>query len=187
MRWAIVAASLSLIAGSNIAVAADLPEGPPPQAAAAYIPPPIYNWGGIYLGVNAGYGFASTSDDTATISGNVFGLNGTTTGNDNQLNGFLAGGTIGANYQTGQFVVGIEGDWDWADQSKSSVVGCGVGCSINETGKVEWLATFRGRVGYAFDRVLVYGTAGGAVMNVSDNLSATAGGVSATLLSLAGC
>lgn len=186
MRWAVIAASLSLLTGTNIAVAADLPQAPPPQAAAAFIPPPppVYNWSGFYLGVNAGYGFASASAGAITTSGNAFGLNGTATGTgNNDINGFLVGGTVGANFQSGQFVFGVEGDWNWADQSETQSLGCGVGCTINGTGKIEWLATFRGRFGYAFDRVLVYGTAGGAVMDGSDTITASAGGISATLLS----
>ena len=63
MRRFAIAVSLSLIAGSNAALAADLipPPGPPPQAPATYVPTiaPVYNWGGIYVGINGGYGFAS--------------------------------------------------------------------------------------------------------------------------------
>ena len=185
MRRFAIAASLSLIAGSNAALAADLipPPGPPPQAPATYVPTiaPVYNWGSIYVGINGGYGFAS-GDATYTITGNPV-VSGAYTGTGN-LDGFLAGGTIGANYQMGQAVFGIEGDWDWSGQSKADTFSCSVGCTASEAYKIPWLATVRGRVGYAFDRVLVYGTAGVAFINATDTATGSAGGMSATLVSV---
>jgi outer membrane immunogenic protein len=182
-----------LLAGAFVltaapALAADLPQPyippPPPRAPAAYVPvaPPYYNWGGIYIGLNGGYGFAS-GNSTATITGNTFGLDGTSTGTGN-LQGGVAGGTLGANFQSGQFVMGIEGDGDWSGQTKTDTVTCGAGCSISESVKIPWLATLRARAGVAWDRVLIYGTAGGAAMNATDTVTGTAGGVTATLISL---
>ena len=77
------------------------------------------------------------------------------------VNGFLAGGTVGANYQWGQFVLGVEGDWDWANFDGTTTTSC-PNCEV----KSDWLATARVRVGYAFDRFLVYGTGGVAFGNV---------------------
>jgi outer membrane immunogenic protein len=71
-------------------------------------------------------------------------------------NGIVAGGTIGGNYQTGAFVFGVEGDFDW-DNIKGNPSAC-VGCQVSST----WFATARGRVGVAWDRVLFYGTGGAA-------------------------
>jgi outer membrane immunogenic protein len=155
------------------AVAADLPQpAPPPQAPVAYVPTvaPVYNWGGIYFGINGGYGFGS-SEWTDPNNGSGLASTGTFS-----TSGGLVGGTIGANYQTDAFVVGIEGDLDasWLD-GKSSSTYCGgalpngnLGFGINaqcETSN-SWLGTIRGRVGYAADRVLFYGTAGGAFGNI---------------------
>ena len=85
----------------------------------------------------------------------------TPTGNFS-TSGYLIGGTLGGNYQWGQFVLGIEGDGDWTNLTGTSTTNCGVGCTTQS----DWLATVRGRAGYAFDRVLVYGTGGGAFANV---------------------
>ena len=83
-------------------------------------------------------------------------------------NGWLAGGTLGGNYQWGQFVLGIEGDGDWKDVNATTSTNCtGFGC----TTRSDWLATVRGRAGYAVDRILFYGTGGGAF----GNLQAAAG------------
>jgi len=84
------------------------------------------------------------------------------------------GGTVGANYQAGPWVFGVEGDGDLADSngygtftttSTSSL--CAGGCLT----KNSWLATVRGRAGYAFDRFLVYGTGGAAFGNIQANFT----------------
>jgi outer membrane immunogenic protein len=126
--------------------AADLPPpAPAPRAPATYVPTiaPIYNWGGIYLGVNGGFAFANTYwNDPAVWTGN----------GPFSMDGWQLGGTLGANYQWGHFVVGIEGDGDWTKQ-KGTV------------SQSFWLATGRARVGYAVDRILFYGTGGVAVID----------------------
>jgi outer membrane immunogenic protein len=156
-----IVAGVLLLAGVTGAAAADMPL---PQGAP--VPPPIYrpafyDWSGIYVGVNAGYGFgqARWSD-----------INGTT-GNF-VTNAFLIGGTLGANYQTGPYIVGFEGDIDWTNLSgTSSSAGCnnlaagllpaGTTCTV----KQDYLGTARVRLGYAFDRVFLFGTAGAAFGN----------------------
>jgi outer membrane immunogenic protein len=152
------------------ALAADLPSAPPPQAPAAYVPvvAPVYNWSGIYVGINGGYAFGSTNWSPAAPD------IGTGTFN---TNGGLVGGTAGVNFQSGQIVFGIEGDWDWADikgtssNTTSTLGGCpgALPCSFETSS--DWLATFRGRVGYAFDRVLIYATGGGAAGNVKATIT----------------
>ena len=59
MKRILIAGAFALAVGGP-ALAADLPQPmPPPRAPATYVPTtvPYYNWGGIYIGVNAGYGF----------------------------------------------------------------------------------------------------------------------------------
>jgi outer membrane immunogenic protein len=159
MKRILIASVLALAAGSQ-AFAADLPPmaAPPPRAPAAYVPvSPAYNWSGFYLGINGGYGFG-TSDWSAP------GF----TSASNSPNGFLIGGTAGFNYQVSQFVFGVEGDIDWTDLKGT----CSP--SVCET-QNSWLGTVRGRLGFALDRVLFYGTGGGAFGNVelSSPLGAT--------------
>ena len=150
MKRILMAAALALAAGGQ-ALAADLPQPgpPPPRAPATYVPAPVpvFTWTGIYVGINGGYGFGS----------GAFTPGGTVSGVD----GFLVGGTVGGNYQWGQFVLGIEGDGDWSNVDGTSTTTCG-NCEVKST----WLATVRGRAGYAFDRILIYGTGGGAFGNV---------------------
>jgi outer membrane immunogenic protein len=158
MKRILIAGAFALAAGTQ-AFAADLPPPVqmPPRAPAVYVPAPspAYNWGGIYLGVNAGYAFGSS---TWTGTSGSFALDGP-----------MAGGTLGFNYQVGTWVLGGEGDFDWQNLRGASTTGpCNVGpgspggCDTSSN----WIGTFRGRVGYAFDRILLYGTAGGAVTNL---------------------
>ena len=99
---------------SGSAFAADLPPAPAPRAPAVYLPPvvPVYNWSGVYLGINGGYGFGSSgwSDPQNPSS---FTTGGSTSSGNFNTNGGLVGGTLGVNFQTGGFVFGVEGDWDW--------------------------------------------------------------------------
>ena len=177
-RFLIVGAVAFVATGQ--ALAADLPPpmAPPPRAPAAYVPAPVpfYNWGGIYVGINGGYGFGSTANSTVGVAGNTLVPTGTYTLSGNNFSGGLAGGTVGFNYQWAAIVAGIEGDWDWSGQSRSGSVGCGAGCTLNDSSKLPWIATARGRLGYAFDRILVFGTGGVAFTNASDNGSVTTGG-----------
>jgi outer membrane immunogenic protein len=164
-----------LLAGLGGAFAADMPApGPVPVPPAYY--PTYYNWSGVYVGVNAGVGFGTSTWNCGPPGPSIVPV-GTecptnrSTGGFN-ISGALAGATLGANYQTGPFVVGFEGDIDWSGvRGSSSSAACtaltaganfplpaGSTCQTNIT----WLGTARARIGYAFDRVLVFGTAGAA-------------------------
>ncbi len=154
MKRILIAGALALAAGGQ-ALAADLPPGPPPpRAPATYVPVPVpvFSWTGIYIGVNGGYAFADSnwSDPILGSTGNF------------STDGFLFGGTIGGNYQWGQFVLGIEADGDWQNLNGTTYSVAGSCARFGCTTQSDWLATVRGRAGYAFDRFLVYGTGGAA-------------------------
>jgi outer membrane immunogenic protein len=164
MRRVLFAGVFMLAAGGQ-ALAADLPEPeapPPPRAPATYIPvapPAFYNWSGVYFGINGGYGFGQ-SDWTG----------GVTSSGSFSTDGFLVGGTLGGNYQMGAFVVGLEVDGDYSAVAGNLPTSFCLACAT----KTEWLGTARARVGYAFDRILLYVTGGGAY----GNIEAIANGVS---------
>jgi outer membrane immunogenic protein len=160
MKRILVTVMVSAVAATS-ALASDLPPpaAPPPRAPAVYLPPaPVYNWGGLYFGINGGYTFGHSD----------WSVPGATTGNFN-ANGGLIGATLGGNWQADAWVFGLEGDFDgsWID-GKAAV--CGI---PNCETKNKWIATLRGRFGYAADRVLFYGTAGGAFGNIVVNTSPT--------------
>jgi outer membrane immunogenic protein len=171
MRRFFITAVVS-IAAAGAVFAADIPPGPPPpvRAPAAYIPVmPVYNWGGIYIGVNGGYGFG-----TAKLTATPLGIPQLTGSRSD--NGGIAGGTLGFNYQMNAFVFGVEGDFDWSgiNTSNSSVL-CTTIVGACQSGN-NWLSTLRGRFGFAADRLFVFGTAGGAF----GNAKTTFNGVSTT-------
>jgi outer membrane receptor protein involved in Fe transport/opacity protein-like surface antigen len=126
-----------------------------------------YNWSGFYLGLNAGGAFGI---NTMTASGG---------GGSASVKepGFLGGAQVGANYQTGPVVWGFEADYDASTQNKSLPAGVLTG----STSQTPWFATLRGRVGMAFDRTLVYGTAGGAAGELRSIANIPAGTTSTTV------
>ena len=139
-----------LLAATNSALAADLPVAPAPFAPPAHVPgsPPAYNWSGFYLGLNGGYGFAA-----ASITGTFGGASASASEN---LSGLVGGGQVGFNYQVGMGVFGMEADLDGSSQSETTSVGI-----VSATDKITYIGTVRGRIGAAFDRVLLYATGGG--------------------------
>jgi outer membrane immunogenic protein len=112
------------------AVAADLPRGPTPYYSPA---PAVYNWSGVYAGLNVGYGWGKVTNTSV------------------DPNGILGGGQIGINWQSGQFVYGAETDLQGSGASDTFAA---------YKFSNPWFGTLRGRVGYAFNNMLVYGTAG---------------------------
>ena len=145
-----LATCLGLLALASPAFAADLPH--PIYKAPPYAPEvaPLFSWSGFYVGINGGYawGKADVSNSLGSFT------------TDTQ-DGWLIGGTVGYNYQMGNFVLGLEGDFDYAliKGNTTNTGACAAGsCEVKNT----WFATARGRVGYAMDRWLPYITGGGA-------------------------
>ena len=126
-------------------------------------PQPSYDWGGIYVGINGGWGWGNGKWTANTAVGN-FSANA----NDN---GGIIGGTLGFNYQMNAFVFGVEGDWDWSGMNTGTTSNVCTFSGTCQTGN-NWLSTLRGRFGFAVDRVLFYGTAGGAFANVQTTFKA---------------
>jgi outer membrane immunogenic protein len=148
-RYLLALAGLMALAGSiGAAQAADLARPPPPLPYRAPAFVPMYNWTGLYIGINGGGAWGTSNWDGLPTSFNT--------------TGGLVGGQLGYNWQFGQFVWGLEGDIDWADIKGNSGL-----CAANlcQT-RTDWLSTVRGRVGYAFDRVLPYFTGGLAMGNI---------------------
>jgi outer membrane immunogenic protein len=139
--------ALAVMTMMSSANAADLPRRHAmPVKAPVYEAP--YSWTGFYIGINGGGGFGHSNWS------NALGANGFSP------NGAVVGGTVGYNYQMGQSVFGLEGDVDWSDIRGTTTGGVCTGTSC-ET-RNQWLATTRGRLGYAFGRFMPYVTGGAA-------------------------
>ena len=173
MRLATSVFAYFMIGG--IAVAADL--RPPPPA------PPISAmpaWTGLYVGVNAGGGSGTTSNDFNVGGGPTFASINL------PLQGALGGGQVGYNWQTGGMVFGLEADFQ-ASGLKGSVSTpcvapfCGLPLTASYTEKLPWFGTVRGRIGYADGGWLLYATGGYAYGQVETDATAAAGPLTASL------
>lgn len=152
--------AIAVLTGSR-AFAADMAlKAPPP-------PPPAFSWTGFYLGVNAGAALEQTDWQ-------YFFLPSTpgATVNQSTASGMI-GGTIGYNYQlTRNIVVGVEADWDYANfDTAASCPNPAFNCQVGMSD----LGTARGRIGWAWDRLLVYTTGGAAWSRVTIQTTNLAG------------
>ena len=140
------------------ASAADLPRQMPYKAP-AYVTG--FNWTGIYVGAHGGYGWG-TSDDGFDLRG-----------------GFV-GGQIGYNWQAmgSPWVFGVEFDSAWADLGRTDTLVVPAGL-LSLTSDANYIGSFRGRVGYAFDRTMLYVTGGLGWINNEVTVNATLGGFTA--------
>ena len=159
-------AATVLVALSQSAGAADLPQRP---AAAPFLAPtPVYNWTGIYFGINGGGGWGR--QDPLNLISNRFD------GKSVDFSGGVFGGTAGAQIQSGHVVIGLEADIDWANMKGSATYIPTVGgipitpAAISATTNIDWEATARARIGYAEQNWLFYATSGLAVLGAKTNV-----------------
>jgi outer membrane immunogenic protein len=154
------------LASARPAAAADIP-------VPAYQPQPaivLFSWTGFYICAHGGGGWGRKETTTAPY---LFGAALIAPAPATiDVSGWLAGGQIGANYQVGAWVFGAEAQASWANLAGSSVctgtsTTAGVVTPVSGTCnvKVNALGTIAGRVGWAWDRLLVYGKGGVAWTN----------------------
>ena len=151
-------AAVSILALATPALAADLPRKSVPEQ--TFVRPiAVFSWTGFYVGANAGYVFEG-GKSSLTGSPALLGTGLAPVGSAKTLgDGFTIGGTLGYNYQFGNIVAGIEGDLSYTDLGRRRFGGTAP-LSVTLSQEQNYLGTVRGRLGYAFDRFLVYGTGG---------------------------
>jgi outer membrane immunogenic protein len=162
------AAALAL--GVAPAMAADL--GVRPVYKAPTLTPSYYNWSGFYVGAHIGGAWADkdwTQTFPTAFAGNSASF---------RADGFIGGGQIGYNWQTGNWVFGLEADASWSGQSGAAAqFPTAAWTSFTD---INWFGTVTGRVGYAWDRVLIYGKGGFAWANEDHAQTFGVAAVSAT-------
>jgi len=161
-------AALAALTVPVAAVAADVTL-PPRVPAPVYVAPP-FSWTGFYLGGNFGGAWASTRL-TDNLAGASLAAN---------RNGWLDGGQAGFNYQTGNFVGGVEGTFDWTSLNTTGAPFATAFGPLQASANTQWIITLAARVGYAVDRWLVYGKAGGGWVFNSATITTVTNGASAT-------
>lgn len=137
---------LALMAGS--ARAADLPARPVYKAAPMAPMVTATSWTGFYIGVEGGYGWGDQDTVVTDPSGNNFNVGDRfASGNPK---GWLVGLAAGADYQTGPWVFGIKGSYDWANIKGDTTTVSTVFPSrdIHSHAKLDWIAMATGRLGY---------------------------------------
>lgn len=190
-------AVIALLVGTTCAQSADLAARPyakaPPMVAAA-----AFSWTGCYVGGNIG-GVRDRADNDLTMAGDFllpdnifrFAENRALLSHSYTTNGSgVTGGVqVGCNYQTGALVWGAEADFNYAglhetvfasyDRVGCPFFGAGNGCASPHTETVkndlDWFSTFRGRLGYTWDRLLLYGTGGLAVGQIRSSTNVAFG------------
>jgi outer membrane immunogenic protein len=163
-------------------------------AAHAQPAPGVADWSGFYLGANGGWNWNNTESRSSITVNQLTGVNAgagpvsvpPTTfpsgrfGHSND--GFMGGGQMGYNFQAGGFVFGAEGDFDGLTNSHGQVNVNGLPATGLTTGSTvtvrsetnpDWVATLRGRAGFALDRTLIYGTGGAAWAELRNRASFT--------------
>ena len=133
----------------------------PQVYAPAVAPPPIYSWWtGCYVGGNGGGAWSRpryTADNGTFVESFNF----------NPVGG-IGGGHIGCQYQWGGLVLGVEGAWSWTNlrHAQPSLIS-----PIRERSvSIDQIATATGKVGWAFDRTMLYVRAGWAGVRVNGRL-----------------
>src|SRR5580700_4935489 len=158
LRFAVVGAGLLSIAGfTGTASAADLAARTYTKAPAFVAP--VYDWSGLYLGLNGG---GASSHDCLTITSVAGGAITPNSEGCHNATGGLAGGQIGYRWQTTNWMFGVEAQGDWADLKGSNASLTALIPYTNQT-KVDGIGLFTGQVGYAWNNVLLYVKGGAAV------------------------
>jgi outer membrane immunogenic protein len=176
-RLTVVAAAM--LFGVSAASGADLP-------ARAYTKAPVaiaavYNWTGFYVGANVGYGWGTdhtvlTTDADGAPGGPFSALLVQAGAAAAKPEGIIGGVQAGYNWQSGRLVAGLEADLSGTDIRSSNDFSGPVGVTrfVHIDQRLEWLATFRGRIGFLpTEQFLLYATGGLAVGEVTTNSSLT--------------
>jgi outer membrane immunogenic protein len=174
-------AAFTLLATTIVSAnAADLPM----KAAPAPVVAQLYNWTGLYVGVNGGWGWGQ-QDPLAPFSNRFDRTSFNTSGG-------MVGGTFGAQIQQGYVVLGLEGDLDWANVkgngiSTPTILGVPQAITLNVGSNISAIGTARIRAGVAMNNWLFYATGGAAFVNSSANGTSIAGVPCGTLGVLPNC
>ena len=146
--------AVALLASTAGVPAADLPTAPPANRAAGPLMVLLHDWTGFYAGAQVGYGWGQSSG-TQNANGTFFPVVPYAI----DPAGALAGGHVGFNYQTNALVVGAEADIEASNLNGSTTISAFDQTYVFNV-KAETLASVRGRVGWAQDRLMLYGTGG---------------------------
>ena len=157
-RYFLMASAAAIALCGPAAWAADLPLSPPP-------PVPAFSWTGVDLGFQAGFAWGNgnlkfTGFDSSAglpVDSSVVSTH----------NGAIGGAHLGCNYEINQWVIGVEGSVDLTSSLNTAVFPAAFGVSsLSASTASNIQGSIRARLGYAFDRALIYATGGVAFNDV---------------------
>ena len=152
MKQIYLAASV-LIAAVAGATGAALSDGAPSYDYAPAHAQVSNPWNGLYVGLHGGYAWQDVDG--------IFNSAGAPTALSSiDLNGAIVGGQLGYNWQSGQFLLGIEGDASTLANGGDAVVGAALPGAATLGADMNYLASIRGRLGWAINNWLLYGSVG---------------------------
>jgi outer membrane immunogenic protein len=152
MKKALVAVTCLLAMGTVPAFAADIATRPYTKAAAPIVSP-IYDWSGLYIGGNGGWGSSHVCWDDLSQGAGPEGCHSAT--------GAVAGGQLGYRWQISSWVFGLEAQGDWANLRGSNVNLAGP--TFVDHSRVDAFGLFTGQIGYSWNNALLYAKGGAAV------------------------
>ncbi len=170
MKKVLSAVALLTLGLAVPAAAADLPARY--AKAPAVAPVSLYNWGGFYIGGNAGGASSRNCWDFTTPAGAFIAAEGC-----HDATGAIAGGQIGYRWQASNFVFGLEGQGDWANLRGSNV--SALAAPFTNVSRIDAIGLFTGQVGWAWNSVLLYAKGGAAVVADRYRVETTVGAVPA--------
>ncbi len=179
-------APFSIIGSLSAQLPAKAPSVTAGSAPQAFSPPPAFTWTGAYAGAQIGFAWGYNSGDLQFVTpGGLAGANRFTSA----AQGAIGGAHVGYNYQIDHWVTGLEGAIDGLNLNKNALLTYADPLTLSD-GYANQGATLAGslssgiqgsiraRAGYAFDRLLVYGTAGVAFAGVKSRLGFSVGDAS---------
>ena len=146
--------NLLLVTASLVALSFAAPAGAADLAARPYTKAPpmvsaIYDWSGVYVGINGGGAWNRFGTEESHID----------------ADGGTVGGQIGYRWQASNWVFGVEAQGNWADLSGSRVLDLGAGVTETDRARTDAFGLFTGQVGYAWSNVLLYVKGGAAIVS----------------------
>ena len=137
------------------ALAADLPAQS--YSKAPVMIPAAYDWSGVYVGINGGWGSERRCFDSITAAGTFIAADGC-----HNTTGGVAGGQIGYRWQSGSLVFGMEAQGDWANLRGTNI--SILNPANTNRSRMDAFGLLTGQVGYAWNTALLYLKGGGAVI-----------------------
>jgi outer membrane immunogenic protein len=155
-RILLTTVSLGVLGLVSPALGADLPYAKAPVVSA-----PAYDWSGFYVGGFGGGGYGNHNVNNANGPSSTAPTD--FTANYTSIGG-VAGGEAGYNWQSGSYVVGLEGDLFWSgikgNDTNQFIAGNFPGVTGIDADNLKWGGTVRVRAGYTLDRWMLFFTGG---------------------------